>query len=141
MATWFRRPIMGKAPAGWRLSPLFNAIARAAKVRCRAAAQRGKAFRSIRGKIISILEAPKGSASDLIWTTAYFRGVVLAKRSYIQLEWCAQAVRTPLRKETQPDGRIRHWIWVSELNRYLRVVTLPDGQTVHNAFPDRSFKP
>ncbi len=24
--------------------------------------------------------------------------------------------------------------------KYLRVVTLEDGQTVHNAFPDRDFK-
>ncbi len=26
-------------------------------------------------------------------------------------------------------------------NRYLRVVTLADRVTVHNAFPDRGFKP
>jgi hypothetical protein len=26
------------------------------------------------------------------------------------------------------------------LGRYLRVVTLPDGETVHNAFPDRGFE-
>jgi hypothetical protein len=26
-------------------------------------------------------------------------------------------------------------------NRYLRVVLLPDGETVHNAFFDRGFKP
>jgi hypothetical protein len=26
-------------------------------------------------------------------------------------------------------------------NRYLRVVLLPDGETVHNAFFDREFKP
>ncbi len=37
--------------------------------------------------------------------------------------------------------RIRHWGFVSELNRYLRVVTLEDGVTIHNAFPDRRFKP
>jgi hypothetical protein len=27
------------------------------------------------------------------------------------------------------------------LNRYLRVVTLEDGLTLHNAFPDRRFRP
>lgn len=42
--------------------------------------------------------------------------------------------------ETQPDGRIRHWVFISELDKYLRVVTLEDGETVHNAFPDRNFK-
>jgi hypothetical protein len=30
---------------------------------------------------------------------------------------------------------------VPELSRWLRVVTLADGETVHNAFPDRDFDP
>jgi hypothetical protein len=74
--------------------------------------------------------------------TEYFRNDVLVKRPYIQLEWCLAAIDTPFRKEIQPeDGRIRHWIFITELNRYLRVVTLEDGVTLHNAFPDRRFKP
>jgi len=32
------------------------------------------------------------------------------------------------------------WIFVPGLGKYLRVVTLEDGETVHNAFPDRDFK-
>ncbi|MDR3721430.1 MAG: hypothetical protein P4L00_07495 [Candidatus Acidoferrales bacterium] len=41
----------------------------------------------------------------------------------------------------QPDGRIRFWGILPELGgRALRVVTLADGETVHNAFPDRDFK-
>ncbi len=40
----------------------------------------------------------------------------------------------------QPDGRIRYWARIPELNdRILRVVTLEDGETVLNAFPDRDF--
>jgi len=51
-------------------------------------------------------------------------------------------VTNPVRREVQPDdGRIRHWVWIEELNRFLRVVTLEDGTTVHNAFPDRRFSP
>jgi hypothetical protein len=47
-----------------------------------------------------------------------------------------------VRREVQPeDGRIRHWVWVGEIGRHLRVVTLPDGVTLHNVFPDRRFKP
>lgn len=42
-------------------------------------------------------------------------------------------------REVQADGRIRFWVYVPELGRHLRVVTLDDGETVHNAFPDRSF--
>jgi len=74
--------------------------------------------------------------------TDYFRDNVLVKRPYIRREWCEAAVRDPIRTEVQShDGRIRHWIWVDALGRYLRVVTLTDGQTIHNAFPDRRFKP
>lgn len=74
--------------------------------------------------------------------TDYFRDNVLPKRSYIRLEWCAQALVNPLRREVQPeDGRVRYWIFVDELGKYLRVVTLEDGVTIHNAFPDRRFKP
>jgi len=56
------------------------------------------------------------------------------------MEWCEAALARPVRKEVQPDGRIRHWVFVPELNRYLRVVTLVDGETVLNAFPDRDFE-
>ena len=73
--------------------------------------------------------------------TDYFRNDVLIKRPYINLDWCQSALSNPVRREIQEDGRIRHWVFVSELNRYLRVVTLEDGLTLHNAFPDRRFKP
>ena len=73
-------------------------------------------------------------------TTAYFREQVLRKRPYLRIEWCVRAIQTPLRIATQEDGRIRHWIAIPELNgRVLRVVTLDDGLTIHNAFPDRDF--
>ena len=75
-------------------------------------------------------------------TTDYFRLEVLAKRPYIKEEWIELALAHPLRREIQAeDGRIRHWVWIDELQRYLRVVTLEDGVTVHNAFPDRRFSP
>lgn len=71
--------------------------------------------------------------------TRYFTEQVLRKRPYIQPEWCEQIIRQPLKKEIQPDGRVRYWGYVPELGRYLRVVTLEDGETVHNAFPGRNF--
>ena len=73
-------------------------------------------------------------------TTRYFEEQVLRKRPYIQREWCEQALLRPVRRSVQPDGRIRLWIFVPELGKYLRVVTLEDGETVHNAFPDRDFE-
>ena len=75
-------------------------------------------------------------------TTRYFREQVLRKRRYIQLEWCEKIIAEPAAKMVQADGRIRFWGFVPELGgRALRVVTLPDGETVHKAFPDRNFKP
>lgn len=74
-------------------------------------------------------------------TTRYFDEQVLRKRPYLRAEWCAHAVANPLRRQTQPDGRIRHWAIISEAgDRALRVVTLADGETVHNAFFDRGFR-
>jgi hypothetical protein len=40
----------------------------------------------------------------------------------------------------QDDGRIRYWIYIEEYKKYLRVVFLEDGETIHNAFFDRNFK-
>ena len=75
-------------------------------------------------------------------TTDYFRNEVMVKRPYIKTEWIELALASPVKKEVQTvDARIRHWVWIVELSRYLRVVTLEDGTTVHNAFPDRRFTP
>jgi hypothetical protein len=51
-------------------------------------------------------------------------------------------IDAPLREVVQQDGRVRRWAKVLEMgNRYLRVVLLPDRETVHNAFFDRGFSP
>jgi hypothetical protein len=74
--------------------------------------------------------------------TDYFENDVLRKRPYLRKEWCASVLQHPVRVESQPDGRYRFWGFVPELGgRYLRVVTLADRVTVHNAFPDRRFVP
>jgi hypothetical protein len=76
--------------------------------------------------------------------TRYFVEQVLRKRPYLTLEMCRSVVENPLRREVQDDGRIRHWgkvILPNELEpRILRVITLEDGETLHNAFPDRNFR-
>jgi hypothetical protein len=77
-------------------------------------------------------------------STPYFVEQVLRKRPYIQLEWCAQVIAKPVRRQPQPDGRVRFWGRIVDARdgrtRILRVVTLEDGQTVHNAFFDRGFR-
>ena len=73
-------------------------------------------------------------------TTRYFEEQVLRKRPYIRLTWCEETIRRPEARIQQADGRIRFWRFIPELGKYLRVVTLEDAETVHNAFPDRDFR-
>lgn len=73
-------------------------------------------------------------------TTRYFEEQVLRKRPYVKRAWCEEALRKPIKREIQPNGRIRHWVFVKDFEKYVRVVTLQDGETVHNAFFDRNFK-
>jgi hypothetical protein len=77
-------------------------------------------------------------------TTRYFEEQVLRKRPYLERQWCMDVVASPIRREVQPDGRVRFWGPVTAPGdmepRILRVVTLEDGETIHNAFFDRSFR-
>ena len=60
----------------------------------------------------------------------------------IRDEWISLAIDSPLREVRQTDGRIRRWARIDDAEgRYLRVVLLEDGDTVHNAFFDRDFTP
>ena len=73
--------------------------------------------------------------------TPYFENEVLRKRPYLKKEWCIQVLENPIRVETQEGNRFRFWGRVEELGeKVLRVVTLQDKVTIHNAFPDRGFK-
>lgn len=61
-------------------------------------------------------------------------------RRNIKLDWIQFVFDNPIKEEIQSDGRIRRWAKIPEAgNRYLRVVVLEDGETIHNAFFDRSF--
>jgi len=74
--------------------------------------------------------------------TDYFETEVLRKRAYLKKEWCIYVVENAIRSEPQENNRHRFWAPIPELGgRYLRVVTLSDKVTIHNAFPDRGFTP
>lgn len=63
-------------------------------------------------------------------------------RAMIRDEWIQRVIDHPVKERIQKDDRIRRWAPIDEMgSRYLRVILLPDGQTVHNAFFDRSFTP
>lgn len=76
--------------------------------------------------------------------TRYFEEQVRRKRPYIRPEWCLQVIAAPIRREVQLDGRVRYWGEIARpgetVPRILRVVTLDDGETIHNAFFDRGFR-
>ncbi len=74
-------------------------------------------------------------------TTTYFATSVLARRPYLREEWIEYVLKNPLRTEVQVNGRVRRWAFITALGKYLRVVTEADGETVHNAFLDRGFRP
>ena len=75
-------------------------------------------------------------------TTSYFRYTrQRPNRSRILDEWIVEAIENPVSEEVQSDGRIRRWAYVDAEEKYLRVILLEDGETVHNAFFDRGFKP
>lgn len=74
--------------------------------------------------------------------TQYFQAMrERPDRAGIRLEWIERVIENPEREEAQEDGRIRRWARISEMEgRALRVILLSDGETVHNAFFDRSVK-
>ncbi len=61
-------------------------------------------------------------------------------RSTIKLEWIEHVIKNPCEIKKQADGRFKKWGFIREEERYLRVITLEDGETIHNAFFDRGFK-
>jgi hypothetical protein len=75
--------------------------------------------------------------------TDYFSAVrIRPDRALITDEWLQFVIDNPVREEIQQDGRIRRWAAIAEMDgRFLRVILLEDGETVHNAFFDRRFKP
>ena len=74
--------------------------------------------------------------------TDYFETEVLRKRPYLKKERCIQVVEQPVRSAPQEHNRYGYWAAVPDLDgRILRVITLEDKMTIHNAFPDRGFKP
>lgn len=73
--------------------------------------------------------------------TEYFLNEVLRKRPYLKKEWCYNTIENPIKVEKQEGNRFRFWGEIKEFdNKIIRVITLEDKMTIHNAFPDRGFK-
>lgn len=76
-------------------------------------------------------------------TTRYFDSTrQRPDRALIRDAWIERVMRQPAKEVIQSDGSIRRWAPIADAGgRVLRVVLLPDGETVHNAFFDRGFEP
>jgi hypothetical protein len=56
------------------------------------------------------------------------------------MDWIEFVIHHPVKELIQQDGRIRRWASIPAADgKYLRIVLLPDGETIHNAFFDRRF--
>ncbi len=74
-------------------------------------------------------------------TTLYFQHTrKRPDRARIKDVWIEFEINNPVKTEVQSDGRIKKWAKISEEAKYLRVILLEDGETIHNVFFDRSFK-
>jgi hypothetical protein len=95
-----------------------------------------------------IIPFPSGDLRYATWEksvkfTKYFESMKQRPdRAMIRIEWIQQVVDHPVKEKMQSDGRIRRWAPIKEMDgKHLRVILLSDGETVHNAFFDRSFVP
>jgi hypothetical protein len=79
---------------------------------------------------------------DSMKVTKYFKHVrSRTDRAQIRDEWIEEAVQNPEFRHIQVDGRIRLWKRIQAADgKWLRVILLEDGETIHNAFFDRRFK-
>ena len=74
-------------------------------------------------------------------TTLYFKYTrTRPDRALIKDEWIYDTVKNPDSSAVQSDGRTRFWKKIDAVDKYLRVIVLEDGETIHNAFFDRGFK-
>ncbi len=74
------------------------------------------------------------------YTSYFFYTKKRLDRQQIKEEWILQVIENPIRTEVQLDGRIRKWTKIKEVDKFLRVILLEDGETIHTAFFDRNFK-
>jgi hypothetical protein len=73
-------------------------------------------------------------------STNYFNEFASQKHPEVQREWIERVLANPIKRDVQLKGRISYWGNILEAEgRALRVITLEDGETVHNAFFDRNF--
>ena len=68
-------------------------------------------------------------------TTEYFEQKARINHPEVSDEWVTRVLANPYHTETQPDGRIRYYGYIVELDKWVRVI-VEDGKLL-NRFIDR----
>lgn len=71
---------------------------------------------------------------ELLKTTRYYDVVAIYRHPEIKDEWVKRVLANPYHFEVQEDGRIRHYGYIEEAEKWIRVIT-EDGK-LHNRFFD-----
>ena len=73
-------------------------------------------------------------------TTKYFDHVRRRPdRAMITDAWIMEVIDNAIETQVQTDGRFKKWAFIKDVGKFLRVILLEDGETVHNAFFDRDY--
>lgn len=76
-------------------------------------------------------------------TSEYYRETARFEHPEISEEAAHEVIRNPERVVEQDNGRFQYYGKVTFADgshtMYARVITLPDGETLDNAFPDGKF--
>ena len=67
-------------------------------------------------------------------TTRYYDMVAIYRHPEIKDEWIKRVLANPYHFEVQRDGRIRHYGYIEEAEKWLRVII--DDDKLHNRFFD-----
>ena len=72
-------------------------------------------------------------------TSRYFDLRVRRERPEVKIEYCERVLRQPVEVRQQDNGFCAMWRFIEEEQKWLRIITWPDRETLENAFFDRQY--
>ncbi len=75
---------------------------------------------------------------ELIFSKHFIEDV-LPDRPYLTRERIERVLLYPIKREQQKDGAIRHWGYIPEMGKCLRIVTAADRRTIITGIIDSRF--
>ena len=71
------------------------------------------------------------------YTTYFYKSRQRNDRKNIKFSWIRDAIENPTKYKVQDNNRISVWKFIKSERKCLRVILMPDGRTIHNAYFDR----